>query len=157
MSAQSLPGSPRPSAEDVRAHVARLLASRAFPASGRPAKLLGYLVEQTLAGRGDRVKAYDLAVSVLGRDASFDPQVDPIVRVEVGRLRRELDHYYLTDGRPSPFASPFPRDTMLPCGRQWESPQPLHPPSAPEHQSSASALPAAIVAPQAPDADAATA
>ena len=100
MSVQAQPASSlKPLAEDVRAHVARLLASGDFRASGRPAKLLGYLIEQTLAGRGDRTKAYDLAVSVLGRDAGFDPQGDPIVRVEIGRLRRRLEHYYLTDGR----------------------------------------------------------
>ena len=98
--------------------MARLLASRAFPASGRPAKLLGYLVEQALAGRGDRVKAYDLAVSVLGREASFDPQVDPIVRVEVGRLRRELDHYYLTDGRAEPFRIAIPKGHYIAV---WEA------------------------------------
>ena len=158
MSVQSIPaGSARPTAEDVRAHLARLLASRAFPASGRNAKLLGYLIDQALAGRGDRIKAYDLAVSVLGREASFDAQADPIVRVEVGRLRRELDHYYLTDGRAEPFRIVIPKGRYVAVWEALGEPAAAAPTLAPDHQSSASALPAAIVAPQAPDADVATA
>ena len=45
---------------------------RCLPGPAPPPKLLGYVVTQTLAGRGDQLKAYDLAISVLGRDASFD-------------------------------------------------------------------------------------
>ena len=119
MSAGSTAGRPRPPAEDVRAQLARLLASHAFPASARRRKLLEYVVEQTLAGRGDRLKAYDLAVSVLGRDASFDPQGDPIVRIEVGRLRRDLEHYYLTDGRADPIRITIPKGHYVPAFEVW--------------------------------------
>ena len=96
-------------AEDVRAHLARLLASDAFPAPPRRRKLLDYVVTQTLAGRGDHLEAYDLAISVLGRDASFDPQADPIVRIEMGRLRRDLDHFYAHVGRNWPFRIAIPK------------------------------------------------
>ena len=40
------------------------------------------MVEATLAGRGDRLKGYTIGVEALGRPDSFDPQIDPIVRVE---------------------------------------------------------------------------
>ena len=134
-------------ADGVRAHLARLLAERGFPASPRrqAARVRG---RQTLAGRGDRLKAYDLAVSVLGRDASFDAQVDPIVRVEVGRLRRELDHYYLTDGRAEPFRIAIPKGRYLAVWEALGEPAAATPTLGPEHQSSVSALPAAI--PRAP-------
>ena len=115
MGAQPQPeGGTGQSADDVRAHLARLLASAAFPASGRRRKLLEYAVEQTLAGRGERLKAYDLAVSVLGRDASFDPQGDPIVRIEMGRLRRDLDHYYVSEGRAEPVRITIPKGHYAP-------------------------------------------
>ena len=42
--------------------------------------LLRFVVEESLAGRADRIKAYTIATSVLGRDEAFDPQSDPIVR-----------------------------------------------------------------------------
>ena len=49
-----------------------------------------------------RIKAYSIAVEVFGRDASFDPQTDPIVRIEAGHLRRALERYYLTAGQSDP-------------------------------------------------------
>ena len=104
-----------PSPEDIRAHLAQLLGTAAFPASDRRRRLLAYVVEQTLAGHGDRLKAFDLAVAVLGRNAGFDPQHDPIVRVEVRRLRRDLEHYYLTDGRDDPIRITIPKGHYVPA------------------------------------------
>ena len=116
MSAQSqAAGGPRPSADDVRAHLARLLASGAFPASARRRKLLAYIVDETLAGRSDRLKAYSLAVSILGRKAGFDPHSDPIVRIEFARLRRGLERYYLTDGRDDPIRITIPKGHYIPA------------------------------------------
>ncbi len=57
-------------------------------------RLLEYLVQQTLAGNGERLKAYQIAVEGLGRDDSFDPQSDSYPRVQVGRLRKMLDLHY---------------------------------------------------------------
>jgi adenylate cyclase len=59
----------------------------------------------TLAGRGERIRGYSIATSVIGRDENFDPQIDPIRRIETGRLRRALEHYYLTEGRSDPVAT----------------------------------------------------
>jgi adenylate cyclase len=89
--------------------LARVLASGAFRASARRRRLLGFLVEETTAGRADRLKPYAIAVDALGCDETFDPQADPIVRLEVGRLRRDLEHYYLTDGRDDPLRITIPK------------------------------------------------
>ncbi len=51
-------------------------------------------MEETLGGRGHLLKAYKIATEALDRETSFDPNADPIVRVEVGRLRRALEQYY---------------------------------------------------------------
>src|SRR4051794_14968469 len=98
-----------PSTDEVRASLARLLASPAFQASPRRRKFLDYIVEQILAGAASRLKAFDIAVAVLGRDGSFDPQSDPIVRLEARRLRRDLEHYYLTDGGSDPVRITIPK------------------------------------------------
>jgi hypothetical protein len=104
-----------PPAGEVRAHLARLLASGAFPATARGRELLGYVVEQMLAGRGEQLKAYNLAVSVLGRDSDFDAQSDPIVRIEMRRLRRDLEHYYLgEEGRAEPIRITIPKGRYVP-------------------------------------------
>ena len=108
-------GGSGPSADDVRAQLARLLASGAFPASARRRRLLEYVVEETLAGRSDRLKAYALAVFGLGREAGFDPQGDPIVRLEASRLRRGLERYYLTDGRDDPIRITIPKGHYVPA------------------------------------------
>jgi hypothetical protein len=100
---------------EVGAYLARLLANPAFPASARRRKLLAYMVEQSLAGRASRLKAYDLALSVLGRDERFDPQTDPIVRIEVGRLRRDLEHYYVAADRADPIRITIPQGRYVPA------------------------------------------
>ena len=104
-----------PPREDVRDYLARLLGTAAFPASPRRRKLLEYVVEQTLAGRADRLKAFDLAVAVLGRDERFDAQNDPIVRIEVGRLRRDLERYYEVAGRDDPIRITIPKGHYIPA------------------------------------------
>jgi adenylate cyclase len=40
--------------------------------------------------------------------------VDPIVRVEAGRLRRALDHYYLTAGKRDPIRIAIPKGSYVP-------------------------------------------
>src|SRR5829696_3709041 len=83
-----------PSAEDVRVQLARLLASPDLDVPARGRRFLRYVVEETLAGRADRLKAYVIGTEVLERDPSFDAQTDPVVRIEAGRLRRALERYY---------------------------------------------------------------
>ncbi len=76
-----------------------ILRSADFDASERNRRFLRYVVQEVLAGRGERIKAYSIATAVFGRDASFDPQTDAIVRIEARRLRRSLERYYLTGGK----------------------------------------------------------
>lgn len=83
----------------VRAELQRILKSPHFDASERNRRFLEHVVEEALAGRAERIKAYVIATTVFGRDESFDPQLDSIVRIEAGRLRRSLERYYLTAGQ----------------------------------------------------------
>lgn len=62
--------------------------------SARLRRLLQYIVEEKLAGWADQTKACSIALSVLRRDESFDPRIDPIVRIEAGRPRRALERSY---------------------------------------------------------------
>lgn len=100
--------------EAVRAELARILASRAFDASPRNRQFLTYVVEETLSGRGDRIKAYAIATAVFGRQADFDPQLDSIVRIEAGRLRRALERYYLMAGGDAQVRITIPRGSYIP-------------------------------------------
>jgi hypothetical protein len=53
-------------------------------------------------------------IDALGRDANFDPQTDPIVRVEAGRRRRALEQYYAGDGRDDPVIIELPLGGYVP-------------------------------------------
>jgi hypothetical protein len=44
------------------------------------------------------LNGYVIATGVFGRPASFDPQIDPIVRIEAGWDRDKLREYYATEG-----------------------------------------------------------
>ena len=79
-----------PSDADIRQALARIVAHPLFVKSIKLQRFLTYVVEETLAGRADRLKAYNIATVALGRPESFDPSQDPIVRVEASRLRRAL-------------------------------------------------------------------
>ena len=61
-------------------------------------RFLRLTVERALAGQADELKEYLLGVEVFDRKASYDPRVDPIVRVEARRLRAKLKAYYEGDG-----------------------------------------------------------
>lgn len=103
-----------PRAENVRQGVERIVESSAFKATPRRKKLLRYLVEELLAGRARELKGYSIATLVFGRDDDFDPQTDPVVRLEARRLRHDLDGYYATEGRGNPLRINIPKGQYAP-------------------------------------------
>src|SRR5688572_14386183 len=110
--AQDLDGArSKPSASEVRAALERILASRCFQQAGRASDFLRFVVDETLAGNGQRLKGYTIGVEVFGRPADFDAQSDALVRVEAGRLRRRLVEYYAGEGRADPVRIELPRGT----------------------------------------------
>ena len=115
-----------PTPEAVRAELERLLASPAFTASDRLRSFLRFVVDEALAGRASRIKAFTVAVEVFGRGDGFDPQTDPVVRLEAGRLRRALEHYYLVAGQTDPVRIEIPRGGYVPTFRP-----PAAPPATP--------------------------
>jgi adenylate cyclase len=104
----------QPSPEVVREQLERILASDEFVAPDRLKRFLRFVVEETLAGRANRAKAYTIAVDVFGRDEGFDSQNDPVVRMEAGKLRRRLERYYLGAGQVDPVRIEIPKGTYVP-------------------------------------------
>jgi hypothetical protein len=109
-------GWPRGTASEasVRHHVAALLASPHFDAGPRSRDFLRYVVDEALAGRGPALNQAAVAISVFGRDARFDPVLDPIVRVQAGRLRRSLERYYLLSGDSQALRIELPKGSYAP-------------------------------------------
>ncbi|HTS49747.1 MAG TPA: hypothetical protein VMH05_17475 [Bryobacteraceae bacterium] len=93
--ASSSPSLPR---EDVVRELETILASDTFVNSSRLSRFLRYVVEQTLDGRGERLKEYQIGVDVFERSRDYDQRTDPVVRVEARQLRFKLAEYYAGPG-----------------------------------------------------------
>ena len=100
--------------EAIRHQLDRILHSGPFHQSQRRQRFLEYLVNETLAGRGERLKGYNVGLEVFDRPETFDPVVDPIVRIEAARLREKLREYYGTDGQSDPIRIELPKGTYTP-------------------------------------------
>ena len=100
-----------PSAQEIRAALDELLGWQGISRSPQLAELLRYVVEKTLDGDEGSIKAYSIAVDVFGRPQDFDPQSDPIVRVQARRLRTLLEQFYVNGSSRSSI------QVRLPLGR----------------------------------------
>lgn len=98
----------------LQSELDRILTSASFDASERNRQFLAYIGAETMAGRGERIKAYSIALAVFGRPESFDPLLDPIVRIEAMRLRRSLDRFYLLEGSRSGQRLSIPKGRYVP-------------------------------------------
>jgi TolB-like protein len=98
----------------IRMQLDRLLQSRQFQKSAQRRRFLEYIVQETLAGRTDRLTGHNLALEVFRRSDAFDPAIDPVVRVEAGRLRDRLREYYAAEGASDPIHIELPRGTYAP-------------------------------------------
>ena len=110
-----------PSPHEIRAAVDRMTVSDTFSRSPQLGAFLRFVVEAVLSGKSDRIKAYTIGVEVLRRDVKFDPQMDPIVRVEGTRLRRTIERYYAGPGVDEPVIIDLPRGGYVPVFRRRET------------------------------------
>ncbi|OUS04116.1 hypothetical protein A9Q96_14215 [Rhodobacterales bacterium 52_120_T64] len=103
------------SSDAVRSVLENILASRQFASSPQVSATLRYVVDETLDGRSDRIKAYSIAIDVLKKTEEFDPSANPIVRVLAGRLRESLTGYYDSEiGLKQPIVITVPKGSYVP-------------------------------------------
>jgi hypothetical protein len=112
----------RPTRQEVQAALVRIAASEAFRGCPQLVAFLRYVVEATLRGGQDRIKGYTIAVEALGRGDDFNPQDDPIVRVEAMRLRRALQRYYANGGSGDDVQIVLPLGSYVPEFRRAGTP-----------------------------------
>jgi serine/threonine-protein kinase len=93
----------------VREECERVLASPSFGQSPTLARLLRYLVDETLNGHDERLKEYSVGLEVFGRGPSFDPRIDTIVRAHARRLRQRLADYYRNGAEAGRIVLELPR------------------------------------------------
>ncbi len=71
-----------------------ILNSSEFRDSKRYQDLLKYLVEKS--EKDGSIKEIEIAIDIFGKDSSFDPNTNPVIRSYISNLRKKLEHYYLT-------------------------------------------------------------
>lgn len=104
-----------PQEELITATLYAVLHSEAFRRAKRLRQLLQYLVSETLAGRGERLKQFNIATEAFGYDGDdFYPQLQTSVRTEAWRLRARLEFYYRTEGRHDRVRISLPKGGFMP-------------------------------------------
>ncbi len=137
----SLPEAPAPA--EIEAALRKVLADTEFLKNRNSAQFLKFVVDETLAGRGPRLKAFTIAVAALNRDDSFDAQNNSIVRVQATRLRQLLQNYYAGPGAEDPVRITMPLGTYMATFERCPAPaaEPIEKPAAEVEPTRASSTP----------------
>ena len=95
-------------------HVEKICDSPEFRSKKVLCSFLSYIVSETLAGRGDDIKAFSIGVDVFNKDEDFDPGQDTLVRINAGILRRMLELYYSNTGKNDEVRIVIPKGGYVP-------------------------------------------
>jgi len=99
----------------VESTLEQVLGSPVFRRSDRHRRLLRYCVQSALDGHPDRLKEVLIGLELFDRTIErYDTRSDPIVRVEVGRLRDKMARYYAAEGANDPFVFAIPVGSYVP-------------------------------------------
>jgi len=102
----------------------RILASKTFSQVDRLKRFVTFIVEEAIARRGGELKEYVIGVQVFGKEPSFDPRTDPIVRVQARRLRARLEKYYSEEGQADEVIVDIPKGGYAPLFKSRETTPP---------------------------------
>jgi len=141
-------GLPMP-ADRIQRQLQRTLASPAFRATEAQKAFLEFVVKETLSGNSEEIKGYTVATRVFGRREDFDQATDPIVSIQANKLRRALEHYYLTAGNKDPVRIEIPKGSYVPniSERVGEHPSSAHPGNEYDITRFESAWPTVVICP----------
>jgi hypothetical protein len=102
------------SAFEIKEELQRILRSHRFANAPKKRRFLEFVTEQTLLGSGEKLNEFLIGAEVYDRGSDFDPQQDPIVRVQAHEIRRALKSYYEEDGKTSPWRIDLPVGHYVP-------------------------------------------
>lgn len=114
----------KPAEKSVRHQLNRILASKTFAQVDRLKRFVSFIVLEAAGGRGGDLKEYVIGVQVFGKEPSFDPRTDPIVRVQARRLRARLARYYQEEGQNDEIIVDLPKGGYAPVFRLRDLPGP---------------------------------
>jgi serine/threonine-protein kinase len=123
MGSRSAPAPTQLQADDaVREQLERILSSPTFQQGDKLKRFLKFIVLEALAGRRHELKEYVIGVQVFGKEDTFDPRTDPIVRVQARRLRAKIVRYYREEGRADETIIELPKGGYAPVFKQRDTP-----------------------------------
>jgi hypothetical protein len=102
------------SSNEIADQLRRILSSELFLRSERLSSLLQFLINQSIEVPARKLKQFEIATRVLGRSQDFDPALDPIVRIQMGRLRSQLKLYYQSFASKDELVIHIPKGSYLP-------------------------------------------
>jgi hypothetical protein len=102
------------SAFEVREELRRVLQSHRFVNAPKKRRFLEFVSEQALMESGEKLNEFLIGAEVFGRGTDFNPQQDPIVRVQAHEIRRALRSYYEEEGKASPWRIDLPAGHYVP-------------------------------------------
>ena len=86
---------------EKRSELKRILESKYFAKAPKRRRFLEFTSGQVFLGEESKLNEYLIGVEVYQRGPDFDPQQDPIVRVQAHEIRRLLKNYYEEEGKNS--------------------------------------------------------
>ena len=111
------------SSDGIWTSVQQILSSPGFAKAPRMCKLLSFLIEKKLSGQEQQLTEYAIGLEVFRRDARlYDTTLDPVVRVQIGRLRGRLGDYYKALGNTSKVQVTIPLGSYIPMVAQAAPP-----------------------------------
>src|SRR5215471_6495644 len=105
----------------ARSQLAKMVAHPLFANSKRYPALLRHVVEFSLKGRADSLKERTLGIEVFGRKADYDTNLDPVVRITAGEIRKRIAQYYHEPEHEAELRIDLPAGSYVP---QFHLPQP---------------------------------
>ncbi|HET7001854.1 MAG TPA: hypothetical protein VFI33_11110 [Puia sp.] len=104
----------------IQEQILKIFSYHLFAGSVVLRNFLSYIVQETISGRSNDIKEYNIAVDVLGRPAGFRTVHSGIVRVHARRLRRALHSYYREQGANDPCVISIPTGRYVPVFKKPE-------------------------------------
>src|SRR6187397_918422 len=98
----------------VKTELERILSSKVFKKAIVLSNFLRYVVTETIGAKVYEIKEYSIAVNALSKPADFNPQIDAVIRIHAGRLRRSLHEYYNGEGKNDPLVISLKKGSYVP-------------------------------------------
>jgi TolB-like protein len=109
----------------IISQVAKILEHPLFSVSDVLSKFLSYIIDESISGRAECLKEYNIARSVLNKSADFNSNQNGVVRVHAKRLRNALEEYYLKCGTENCCEITIPKGSYVPRFKKFRTARPV--------------------------------